>query len=206
MRKLKSRETAPPDFFRYTHPETGHKSKAVDWWTWGSLIKVHRTANNLDCPPNMMEIAEDQLCGTIPPEWCDHADAGKWVNLRFGLDDLKRGMKAFVSLMSGGFDFVPQEEAERRAYICAGCPLNVDIAGCGACAKIGELIVGDVAKQHTQYDNDLRSCAVCHCTNSVKIWFPMRALDTTDRPEFQEAYPEWCWLKKGGAAFKNDGN
>lgn len=165
-------------------------------------MKAHRRANNLSLEPNMMAVAENQLCDSIPPEWCDHAEDALKVNTRFTLSDLRDGMKAFFAIAKSGFNFVEQEEADRRAYICAGCPLNVSVEGCGNCNKIAGLIVGDVAQRKTPYDNKLRACAVCHCNCAAAVHFPMAALETTDTPEKQAGYPEFCWRKREGRNYR----
>lgn len=211
MRSLIRKDQTPPvpiginggEGFRFQHKETLHWSCAVDYWTWESKIKEHRRANELPIEPNLMAIAEDQLCSTLPPELCTHAHESTWVNRRFTLGDLRDGMKAFASLMAGGFQFVSQEEADRRAYICSSdVQFNKNVIGCGTCHKIAGMVVGDVAKRKTKYDDKLKACMICGCVNAVQVHFPMSALDTTDTPEKQAAYPSFCWKKKGSEAYR----
>lgn len=210
MRRLKRKDIGPPSppgvsdagSFRFIHTETLHTSAAGHWHGWREAILAHRKANNLSIPDNMMEIAENQLCDTLPPQWCTHAPENQWVNPRFGLRDLRDGMKAFALLMLGGFDFVSQEEADRRAYICAGCTRQANPEGCGSCNKVAKLIIGDVAKRKTPYDAKLKSCAICKCVNAVAVHFPMKAIETTDTPEKQAAYPTWCWRSKTSEAYR----
>lgn len=197
MRRYLRRDTAPPDFFRFTHPETGYISRGVSWWDWKNDIYAHREGNSLPIPENMMDIAEDQLCGLLSPEHCEHSEGTTWVNTRFGMEDVKNGMKAFAKFLAGGLNFVTPAEAERRAYICAGCPLNVQAEGCGTCVKIASLITGEVAKRTTPYDGQLKTCAICKCINAVAVHFPMDAIAAATTPVQEEAFPDWCWKKVG---------
>lgn len=201
MLKLLNRDISVPEDgegrnFRYLHRETAHWSDALEHYTWGERIRLHRKANNLE--PITIAVAEDQLCKSLPPGWCtqDPGNAPPSVNTRFGWSDFVAGMQAFARLMSGGLQFVPQAEADRRAAICTSCFFNVGISGCGTCQKMATLIVGDVAKQKTPYDGSLKACAVCKCSLPALVHFPMEALETT--LEKQAQYPDFCWQSQGG--------
>jgi len=102
-------------------------------------------------------------------------------------------MKALGKLMLGLIDFVPQEEADRRAKICGSCYYNVHAEGCSGCAKIASLITGPVANRHTKYDSMLKVCAVCRCNVVAKVHFPLDQIPTDDRQ--QTLFPDFCWQK-----------
>lgn len=199
MMRLKTRDVAPPetepgDSFRFTHPETGHKSAAIDWWTWRDRIVAHRKANQL--PLVTMEEAEHQLCQTLPPEWCSQSNGHRSVNTRLSLGDIWEGTKAHANLLLGRTDTVSQAEADRRARICVGCFLRVRPQGCGACHKMSEF-VGDAAKLKTAHDAFLEgyACAACGCSLKPVVWFPLAVLEENDT--HQELYPsEFCWRSK----------
>jgi hypothetical protein len=201
MQVLNNRDLAPPeltsgDSFRFTHPETMHVSAASEYYTWQERIRDHRKANNL--PPISAATVEDQLCKQLPPEWCSHAENNRaWVNTRFSWGDIVTGAVAYVKLAVSGFQTVSQPEADRRARICAGCFLNVNAQGCGACGKMGELITGDIAKKKTQFDAALKACAACLCPNRATVHFPLEILEAADpNDEKQPLFTDFCWRKK----------
>ena len=199
MQRLIDRSLVPPldnenRHFRYIH-ETGHWSVASTYFDWMDRIYAHRKSNNLPIPADLDAQAENQLCEQLPPEWCERTKDDSWVSTRFGLDDFLNGMKAFGRLMAGGFAFVPQAEADRRARICANCYYNTNIPGCLTCKKLADYVTGDVAKQHTAFDDRLKSCAVCKCSNQAQVHFRME--DLPDNAEHQPLYPKaFCWKSK----------
>lgn len=195
MLRLKDKSKGPPDEFRYVHAETGHLSKAVNFWAWEEAIMSHRKANNLPIPGNMMDLAQDQICRTIGPEWCEHSDEATHVSTRFNFGDVVNGMKALGKMMLGLVEFVSQEEADRRARVCAGCYFNVNAEGCGSCRKIAELISGPVAKKKTAWDHLLKVCAICRCSNAAKVWFPLDEIPTDETQ--QALFPTFCWQRVG---------
>lgn len=201
MQVLNRRDIAPPeisggDSFRFTHKETAHTSKASDYFTWQDRIRDHRKANALE-PVSPVE-SEHQLCQQLPPEWCSHSENNRpWVNTRLSWSDLWSGAVAYVKLMASGFQTVSQNEANRRARICAGCYLNVTLQGCGACSQMAELITGEVAKKRTDYDDALKACAACLCPNKATAHFPLELLEGADpNDEKQARFTEFCWRNK----------
>jgi len=206
MRRLADKSLVPPDDFRYTDPDTGWTITAKTHMDWVDNAKIHRRANNLTVPPDMVGRMEDQLCGLIPPQWCEReaGDVTTWVDTRFSWDDVKAGMAVFGHWASLGMPLVSQVEADRRAAVCVSCPLNVNIAGCAACLKMASLITGAVAQKKGTYDDRLRACAVCHCALKAKTWFPMDILESRDgEADRQRLYPDFCWLKQGGENYRS---
>lgn len=209
MRRLLTNLRAPPVdaegfSYRFVH-ETGHSSKAMDVWTWEQKILEHRRGNALDIPPNMMEIAEDQLCGCLPPDLCVY-DVGdkRPVDVRITFDNVKDWLASIKRKLLSGEPYVEQGEAERRAGICVGCPYNVNlVGGCGhGCQKVAELLTPGMAKRHTKQDHLLKSCANCHCFNAISVHFPLAILEENDTPELQETFPAHCWRKVGGENYR----
>lgn len=201
MQVLSNRDIAPPeisggDSFRYTHSETAHVSKAMDWHTWQQLIREHRKGNNL--PPVSPDEADHQMCQQLPPAWCSHSENNRlFVETRLSLGDILTGAAAYAKLAMTGFDTVSQSEANRRARICAGCFLNVNLQGCGVCGKMATLITGDVAKKKTEHDATLKACAACRCPNRATVHFPFSILEQADpNDEKQPFFTDFCWRKK----------
>lgn len=184
--------------FRYRHRETAHWSVATDYYTWLDRIRLHRRSNNLN--PITPAAAEDQLCRTLPPGWCKHSslDAPPAVSTRFAWADVVEGMKAFAKLVWHGF--VPQAEADRRANICSACYFNVGVQGCGTCHKMAMLVTGDVARKSSEFDSNLKACAVCKCSLKALVHFELDALNNS--PQKQALFPEFCWQKVGGENYR----
>jgi hypothetical protein len=198
MQRLNNRDALPPDFFRFTHAETGYRSEGRDWWAWQEDIKKHREANNL--APVTPEQSEDQICRQLPPGWCSHSENERpWVETRLSLGDVLRGTSAYLKLVFTGT--VSKEEANRRARICAGCYLLVSPQGCGACSELAKVVIGDVAGKSTDYDDRLNrnACAACQCPVRSLVHFPISILEQADpNDEKQSAFAPFCWRLKGG--------
>lgn len=199
MRRLLKLQEAPPVDgddrpYRFVHPETAHTSFASDYQTWETRIKEHRIGNNL--PPIDMAIAEDQLCGTLPPDRCSYevGDAQP-VNITFSFSDVSSWIKAVVTRFTSGAEFVEQAEAERRAEICVRCPLNTQVSsGCGGgCEKLAEMLTPGMNKRRSKWDEKLKSCGICHCFNKIAIHFPLDVLRESSINH--AAYPDYCWRK-----------
>ena len=202
MQRLKSVDVVVPSdneghYFRYRHTETGvwsHSSIYSDGQT-GCVEQYldHRRANNLPIPDDYEAVIQNQMCESWPPEWCDRPSDQSWVPTRFSIDDFTSGMKAFAGLLTAG-EFTTQDEADRRARICANCPYNGPLPGCSGCRKLASFITGTVASKSTKFDSQLKACAVCKCAIQAMVHFPMKVLDDVSTPEKQALYPkEFCW-------------
>ncbi len=91
---------------------------------------------------------------------------------------------------------VDQEEANRRAAICATCPKNADkiVEFCVSCST--RSLVGHInqflTSRHTPNDPMLKTCQICSCDLRMKCWCPK---DAMDEPELREKWPDHCWMK-----------
>lgn len=203
---LKNRDHCPPDGFRYIHAESGYESKAIDIYTWFEDIKAHRKANRY--PEITVEDAMGQLCETLPPGWCTHSlpeqRSRPWVNTRLRWRDIVEGTKAYVALIASGFQTVSQEEADRRAAICAGCFLKITPQGCGSCVKLSRIIVIDIAGKKTKHDSFIanQACGACACPLQPIVHFPLALLERADNDVKQTAFTDFCWRTKGGTNYQ----
>lgn len=100
-------------------------------------------------------------------------------------------------MLHGGW--VEQEEAERRAEICAGCPWNnyLDDAACFGCFGLSEKVLKIIGNRKTRLDDSLRFCSRCGCSNAVSVFVPM---DILARAHKLEEFPDDvggqpCWKK-----------
>lgn len=195
-RLLRNKSICPPDEFRYTHPETGHRTVAKDYYNWVEAAREHRKAMGLPWAYDQEARMQEQLCSQLSPDWCEYMREGDvWIDTRLTLTSIIDFTKTLIAHAASGAHYVDQEEANRRAKICATCYLNIPAAGCGACHALSTLTAGG---RSTPYDAALKNCAVCHCYNSAQVHFPLTTLEVNDTPLKQSQYPRHCWKHKGG--------
>jgi len=72
-----------------------------------------------------------------------------------------------INWLGDGAKHVSQDEAERRAKICMGCPnMRPNTRGVGVATELVKNRLG----LHTPYDSSLSTCRSCGCVLSAKIW------------------------------------
>lgn len=188
--KLKDPNLSPPGSFRYTQPESNHLMVGITLGTLLQLVSQHRQNMGYQTHGNLRAEIEDAICQSLSPEdqvaHCDIGVASSSVHWSTVL----RFLKTAASWAIGGFQLVPQEEAERRATICATCPLNVALSGCAVCRTTLDEARELLLKRSTSRDAELRACGICGCDNKAQVHFPLEALKqgTGDL-----SYPSWCW-------------
>ncbi len=198
--RLKDYRECPPDGYRYIVPQTGTEIRAWDAFSWFDLAKANLTSNGFPVPDDLEAQMEDQLCSTLDPHWCDQIDPNRpYVSTRLNWGDVKAGITVYSNWIAGGTKTVPQEEADRRAKICASCYLNVNVEGCYACHKLAGLLTWS---NRTPYDESLRACAACKCLNRAQVWFPIDVLLSSDTSERQSLYPSFCWKQRKSENFQ----
>lgn len=210
MRTLKNKSIQPPQVdssggFRYCHKESGHWSVATDHYNFYEKIKAHRIANGL--PPITIEEAEDQLCATLGPDWCESdKDDPNWVNTRLSISDIVGASRIYRQWKAEGKPFVSQEETERRQKICSSCYLNVHVSGCGGLCQELIAITAEVKDlEKTGYESKLHNCAVCHCSGVSQTRFPLALLEIVDTEERQSKYPiSFCWKNRQSPNYVTD--
>lgn len=80
-------------------------------------------------------------------------------------------------------------EAQRRADICATCPMKTPVVGCGVCVSALKLFI----KPSVQLDpQPPRGCSACLCYLPLKVWIPREVLG--DAGEFE--FAEGCWMRE----------
>jgi hypothetical protein len=109
-----------------------------------------------------------------------------------GFAEIVRWVRAMYQFATNGkFELVPQEEAERRAKICAACPHQIATSGCWGCKGIAGMLPAIAGARKTSYDMQLKACGVCGCYNAVSVHLPVE-VQGGDNLEF----PDFCWKFK----------
>ncbi len=182
----------PPGGWKYTVPETGVVILG-DFFSemWPKIVR-HYEANSLPAPDR--ELVEDRACRESPGGRCGPRRpkpvAGMLPHLTLGL--VERFIKTVWQSLKDR-DFVSREEAERRAAVCAGCPLATGgIGGCESCFDLIRKTREFVQASPIQFDEGKDVCGACGCYLPAKV---LLANKTLDRAEGQEKprYWEKCW-------------
>lgn len=187
----KPNETAPGNW-RYTHPTTGMKFNEIVYAVLVTKVMKHCMANGLTFD---LGTFEDELCRQInAPSVCSEGMRGKPrpVQKRTTIDDAAGFIRVAGEWMKGR-EFVPQEEAERRAAICAECPENQRIEGCSGCRNLVGRLTQFLGRRKTQQDAKLQGCRVCGCSNIAQVHIPLEALSKGIKADMQ--FPDNCWKK-----------
>lgn len=100
------------------------------------------------------------------------------------------------ALRAGGNDvLVSQEEAERRAQICAKCPANKEVPNdCPPC-RANNNRTGFLLRQGQQTETQVKFCEITGQCNSTASFLPEKMLKHRNRylGELKEKAPA-CWL------------
>jgi hypothetical protein len=139
------------------------------------------------------EEIQAQICENMGPE--ARAVYCRDKEIRVGSGEARTvefaDIKHFLSTIAGLRKFVPQSEANRRAEICAGCPMNRSIAGCTPCRNLVSLVFNVIGNRRTPLDARLGACGVCGCSLSASVHIPLENFPA--KPKYE--YPDWCWKK-----------
>jgi hypothetical protein len=106
-----------------------------------------------------------------------------------GFANIVRWVKAMYQFaINGKFELVSEEEAERRAKICAACPHQISTSGCWGCKGIAGMLPSIAGARKTIYDAQLKACGICGCYNAVSVHLPVE-VQGGETLEF----PDFCW-------------
>jgi hypothetical protein len=159
-------------------------------------VVQHMGANNLEIPKDILETIEDCACQNLETHrdhWCAKrgpADlSSSRERPRWRASEILRFLKTVWEWgKMSGFQFVPMEEAERRAEICSRCPANTAVSGCLGCTGVARLTNQIRGDRKTKFDTKLHACNVCGCELKVKVLVPLEVIDNRGLE-----YPKECW-------------
>lgn len=165
-------------------------------YSWDLLVnevKSHRQAYDGDLAIGWEGRMEHEFCCQNPQAGCQHHVPSK--DLSISKSDISRFAYSVQSFIEQGGDYVPQEEANRRAEICMQCPYRIENTFCSACqGLVGFLTSAVFGTRTTPYDDKLGNCGVCKCYNKIAVHWPLEAQSTEGLTN--DDFPDHCWKKK----------
>lgn len=186
-------------YWIYVQPETGAEIKGNTWTILLNKIRDYRKANGIPIGLGFEDEVERYVCEHQAAE-CEEVIEGKARKRSLTLTDVVNGTRAMLAHWFNNRKLVDRVEAERRANICVGCPLNVKFAKpCGGiCMELQEVVGAITNAQGTGYDYRLNQCDLCGCFLQSAIWVPLDTQVNVLSTEQQAAFEDipHCWKKK----------
>lgn len=176
---------------------------AGGWWVtwenqkvtggdWGDLVgncqKLTISLGKVP-PPDLGKQIEHALCSRLAGDTnCGPCSKAKQT---LGFSSIVRWVRAMYQFAKDNkFQLVSEEEAERRASICAACPQQISTSGCWGCKGIAGMLPAIAGARKTSYDMQLKACGVCGCYNAVSVHIPLEV-----QQDASLEFPDYCWKK-----------
>ncbi len=185
---LSRKDYIPPGGFKCKCPTTEDIISGADFLDLVEKCNKHIVEKGNVPPPNLAAEVSSSICERLPGY--THCKPCDRVKQTIGFMSIVRWVKAMYEFSKDGFQLVEQEEADRRASICAKCPFQIETAGCWGCKGIAGLVPLIAGAKTTPYDPQLKACGVCGCYNAVAVHLP-----TNKQGSEGLTFPEWCWKK-----------
>lgn len=181
---------------RYFVDEDGVKHRAQNWDQLALKLKNYRMRAGKPVGDPMGEILA-QVCARLPDYCIGDAPAPpprpRRESKRGSSGDLTKRVLQWLAFVlhlrrQGGVPRVSQQEAARRAAICAQCPLNRQVSQvCGQC-KATRRAAAEVLIGNGKFNPQLGGCKELGMDNAVAVHLE---LGKENRPEL----PGHCWRK-----------
>lgn len=199
--------TAPPGGWRYTVPETKQSFAESNLEALLKTLKAHYRATGYDVPLDLVERIEAFICAEVP-EYCGAGPSalsqvvGKIEDAVLTFHAVIQGMRTLAGWVAGSGERVALEVAEKRASICARCPLNVQPKGCTGCnmGVLRQLTEKFVGGKRTSYYEQLKACKACACQLNAKVHLPRSNIWPKMSEKQKAQLPSECWLVTEGDA------
>jgi hypothetical protein len=174
-----------------------HDTKVVfvdlSWKEVMKAVTAHMRGNGVPVPADLSLQLMEEYCRVTGSNACGEEDTTASERQKF-MTMASRFLRAMEDAATNGL--VSQEEAERRAAICVQCPYNQaeKFSFCGGCsaktaaAKLARFALG----RSTPLDGDLKTCSVCSCRLSLKVWVRREAMD---EPSLRDKWAPSCWMR-----------
>lgn len=190
----------PPGGWTVLVPQTGVRINSATISGLRYLVQEHLLANGFPVEPDFKEWVDNEVCtqNSMGHPFCGDTPP-KPVSERMPLLTYATASRFLRTMLqvARNREFVPREEAERRAAVCAGCPLASSIGGCQSCWSALRDVTRALQGNPLPVTDDKAFCGACGCYIPLKAWIPNPVLDRaeTERP----LYWEGCWRNSGGA-------
>jgi hypothetical protein len=190
-----NKEMCAPGGWRYRQPETGYVMQSIVWEELVRRVASHRVANGIAVAPGWEVRLEHDVCEQAQHggRVCQYTTDATAANRPVNRSDVLNFLRVAANWLPNR-EWVPQEEADRRAGICAKCPLNIKADGCASCRNLVGEVVEFLGARTTSHDRELEACGVCGCSNKAQVHIPMTALAKGVSADM--AFPEWCWKRE----------
>ena len=188
----------PPEGHHYVDTTTGTavRIEGHSYEDVAEKVLRHRLQNRVP-PGNALQDVYNYVCSTWP-HFCtqDEASPRKSANLPEHISRRTATWTGAFARTTGVDRGVSQQEAERRAAICAACPKNVRYelgVSCQSCvATTNQLSFVYRHGRSTSQDVALQACDVTSQHNRTAVWSTqLPALSETESNQL----PENCWRK-----------
>ncbi len=179
----------PPQGWWVTCPITGEIVRGGDWFDMVKNCEKLIMLRGLVPPTDLISQIENSLCERLAGSGnCVPCSQAKQT---LGFGEIVRWVRAMYNFATQSkFQLVDQEEAERRAKICAACPHQISTSGCWGCKGIAGMLPAIAGARKTSYDGQLKACGVCGCFNSVSVHLPLDV-----QQDAHLSFPDYCWKK-----------
>ena len=211
MRMVNPSANIPARGWSARQPETGAALRGSTLTNVMQAVHQYREANKLPIEANFRRQVEIQICATLSQEeagrtctFLDEDDGRnppelrEWTKRPSDLLKFAQAVKGVLKATLKGITLhVPQEEANRRAAICAACRFNVPIADCWGCGTLGAAYREIAIHKDTPSNTQLKSCGVCGCQNATQVWLTGAVLYPVSKEQgvMADQFPGWCWKK-----------
>ena len=205
--RILDKSTPPPGGWYWVEPSTQRIFKHYARDAFFQEIRDHRLRQGIPIEPGWEERIEDEICRNNPHwgrEVCGRTERygeRRPVSLAAMQSFLNVVGHWVAGILHGKEVFVSQEEAEKRAEICASCDLNVNIAGsCGACADRIARALAVIGSRRTKLDEKLGACSICSCALRAAVHVPIEPQIAGLSEELKEDFRKvssYCWKAQG---------
>lgn len=184
---IRAKSHIPPGGWRCICPKTDVLVEGSEYWDMLSKCESLLNDRGIMIPPTFSDDVDNAVCQQFPgAAWCVPCTNVK-QSLNFSA--IVRWVRAMYNFVKEqGFQPVTQDEADRRAKICAACPHQISTSGCWGCKGIAGMLPMLAGARKTQYDGQLKACGICGCYNSVSVHMPLDF-----QSDSQLNFPDHCW-------------
>jgi hypothetical protein len=172
MLKFVSKDVSPIGGYWFVDPDNKHNyGRHASFEELERRVTAFRSQNNLPRIEKFRVVWEAFVCANTPEMRSRCCRVSADIKRKFS--QYWSGAKAYVKAMSGGVDaFVPQEEAEMRAYVCSICTNNLrNIGHSHAQFYTDKFMRAQVGVRKTTLDDKLLTCRECTCLNRAKVHY-----------------------------------